>query len=343
MKMQKFRLALIGFGNVGQGLASILAERSELIQRDYGVEISIVAVCDLNKGSIADPDGLDPEKLVTHVEREGDLRNFPGCYRGWDVEQTIADIKADVLVELSYTDLETGEPASSHMRLALERGMHVCSANKGPVTLHFPELLQLSEKHGGKIGVEGTVMSGTPSLRLGFALKAAGIDRIQGVLNGTSNFMLGEMESGASYEQALTVAQEKGYAEADPTGDVDGHDAAAKVVILANLIMDSPLSLANVEVSGIRALDADRVKASAKAGNHWKLVASLTRDDRGRIIANVQPMELAPDHPLSSVGGATNAICYNTQLLGDVMLTGPGAGRIETGFAIIEDVLSFAS
>lgn len=339
--MQEFRLALIGFGNVGQGLAAILAERAELIRRDSGADIRIVAICDLYKGSIADPEGLNPGDLLAHLQREGDIKDFPARYKGWDAAATISDSGANVLVELAYTDLQTGEPALSHMRQALGRGMHVCTTNKGPVALHFPELLRLSREHGGKIGVEGTVMSGTPSLLLGTGLTAAGIESIQGILNGTTNFILGEMESGTSYEQALRLAQEQGYAEADPGGDVDGHDAAAKAVILANLFMDTPLRLADVDVTGIRGLDADRVKTSAEMGKHWKLVATLNRDKAGQVVARVEPMELQSDHPLAAVGGVTNAVVYYTDLLGKVILTGPGAGRTETGYAIIGDLLSF--
>ena len=172
--------------------------------------------------------------------------------REFDARETIEKSGANVLVELSFTDLKTGEPALSHMIQALESGMNVSTTNKGPAALHFPKLLQLSKTHGGQIGVEGTVMSGTPTLALGMEmLAAAGISRVQGLLNGTTNYILGEMENGADYADALKDAQAKGYAEADPAGDVDGHDAAAKVVILANLVMAQSMTMDDVSCTGI--------------------------------------------------------------------------------------------
>ena len=249
---------------------------------------------------------------------------------------------ANVLVELAFTDLKTGEPALSHMIQALEAGMHVSSTNKGPAALHFPKLLELSKAHGGQIGVEGTVMSGTPALAMGNnMLAAAGITRIQGILNGTTNYMLGEMENGADYADALKDAQAKGYAEADPAGDVDGHDAAAKVVILANLMMDQKMTMADVSCIGISGITRTEIESAQTKNQRWKLIGTIENVD-GQIQGSVKPVKLDSTHPLYGVGGATNAITYSTDLLGDVTLIGPGAGRIETGYAIIGDILSFS-
>jgi homoserine dehydrogenase len=245
-------------------------------------------------------------------------------------------------VELSFTDLKTGEPALSHMTQALTLGMNISTANKGPAALHFPKLLELSKAHGGEIGVEGTVMSGTPTLGLGLnMLAAAGVTRIQGILNGTTNYILGEMEKGADYLDALKDAQSKGYAEADPTGDVEGHDAAVKVVILANLIMNQSMTMVDVDCTGISGLTSADV-ASAKAANQrWKLIGTLEIVN-GEVQGSVKPVKVDSNHPLYGIGGATNAITYSTDTLGDVTLIGPGAGRKETGYAIIGDILSFA-
>ena len=176
-----YKLALIGFGNVGQGLAEILSQKAPLLREKFDADIRIVAICDLYKGSIADPDGFDPGALLHHINEMGDLKEFPAANEGWDASETIKNSGANVLVELSFTDLKTGEPALSHIVLALESGMNVSTTNKGPAALHFPKLLELSKTHGGKIGVEGTVMSGTPTLALGMnMLAAAGVNRIQG-------------------------------------------------------------------------------------------------------------------------------------------------------------------
>ena len=338
--MQTYRLALIGFGNVGQGLAHILAERGEQLAQRHGATFQIVAVSDLLKGSVYEPNGLRPGALLDAVQQDGNLANVTARYQGWDALQTITDSDADIVLEMSYTDLETGEPALSHIRKALATGRHVVTTNKGPTALHFPELRALAEANGVEIGVEGTVMSGTPALRLGQELLAgAGVRRVLGILNGTTNYILTQMEAGATYEEALAEAQEKGYAEADPTGDVEGHDAAGKVVILANLLMDLPLTMRDVTTEGITGLTPQDIAAARDAGKRWKLIGTVEKTDDD-YKASVRPMQLPLSHPLASVGGATNAITYTTDLLGDVSLVGPGAGRIETGYALLGDMLA---
>lgn len=346
--MKHYRLAMIGFGNVGQGLAQILQERGAALAQQHGVAFQIVAVSDLLKGSVYDPQGLDVAALLAAV---GDgagagngkpLAGVPAPHHGWDALRTIGESNADIVLEMSYTDLETGEPALTHVRHALQNGKHVVTTNKGPTALHFPELQRLAQENGVTLGVEGTVMSGTPTLRLGMELLAgAGIRRVQGILNGTTNYILTQMEAGASYEEALAEAQEKGYAEADPSGDVEGHDAAGKVVILANLLLDLPLTMADVACEGITALTPQEIRAAQEAGERWKLIGMAARTENG-YEASVRPTRLPLSHPLASVSGATNAITYTTDLLGEVTLVGPGAGRVETGYALLGDMLAIA-
>ena len=338
--MKRYRLALIGFGNVGQGLVHILKERGDELARRHGAEFRIVAISDLLKGSVYDPDGLDPSGLLNAVETDGTLKAVEAPHRGWDAQQTIAESNADIVLEMSYTDLETGEPALTHIREALQRGRHVVTTNKGPTALYFPELKALAREHKAEIGVEGTVMSGTPALRLGMELlSGAGVRRVQGILNGTTNYILTEMEAGATYEEALAQAQEKGYAEADPTADVEGHDAAGKVVILANLLMDLPLTMEDVACEGITGLTPQDIATAREEDQRWKLIGTVEQKDGG-YTASVRPTRLPLAHPLASVSGATNAITYQTDLLGEVTLVGPGAGRIETGYALLGDMLA---
>jgi homoserine dehydrogenase len=335
-----YKIAIIGFGNVGQGLTQILSDKYALLKQRFGVDISIVAVCDLYKGSVADPDGLDPNMLLINLALEGDLKNVQAKYSGWNAQETIDNSGADILIELAYTDLKTGEPALSHVKQALNNGMHVSMTNKGPVALAFPELRDIAKKNNVQIGIEGTVMSGTPSLALGNEmLLAASITKIQGILNGTTNYILGEMAAGLDYQLALTQAQALGYAEANPTGDVDGHDAAAKVVILGNLFMDLALTLSDVDCTGISQISTEDIAKASAQNKQWKLIGTVAKTDTG-FIASVKPEMVAQNHPLASISGATNAITYSTELLGDITLIGPGAGRLETGYAVIEDILS---
>jgi homoserine dehydrogenase len=335
----EYRLAIIGFGNVGQGFAEILRDHGARLLEQFGVRFRIVGVSDNLKGSIHDPAGFDPGDLLDAVRLSGNLGGVDAPDRGWDGAEMATRSSADVVVELSYTDLETGEPATSHIKAALKSGKHVVTTNKGPVALHYAELAELAKERGLEIGVEGTVMSGTPTVLNGMnLLRAAGIKRVQGILNGTCNYILTQMEQGSTYEDALQGAQDKGYAEADPTGDVEGFDAAGKVVILANLLMGVSLGMDDVDRTGISGLTPADISTARDAGERWKLIGTLEPSDGG-VLASVRPERVPLTHPLASVGGATNAVTYSTELLGDVTLVGPGAGRLETGYAVLVDLL----
>jgi homoserine dehydrogenase len=341
--MRSYRLALIGFGNVGQGFAEILRDQGPELARQFDIDLKIVAISDPLKGSVYRPEGLAPAALLETVQAGRSLETLEAVAHGWDAQRTIAESNADAIVELSYTDLKTGEPARSHIRQALERGLHAVTTNKGPIALHYPELSDLARRKGVQIGIEGTVMSGTPTLRLGSELlAAAGISQVQGIVNGTTNYILTQMENGATYANALAEAQAKGYAEADPTGDVEGFDAAGKVVILANVLMGAALTMNDVDRQGIAKLTPADIDSARAAGERWKLIASVEKTPGGEIKASVRPTRLPVTHPLASVSGATNAVTFSTALLGDVTLIGPGAGRLATGYAILGDLLAIA-
>ncbi len=338
--MNTYRLALIGFGNVGQGLAKILLNRGSWLKNHFDAKFLIVAVSDLHKGSCYDPDGLSISELLESVDNTNGLEEVAAPQLGWNSLQTIRESNADFIIEISYTDLETGEPALTHTRAALQSGKHVVTTNKGPIALYFPELIDLARKHNVEIGVEGTVMSGTPVLRVGMdIMEGAVITRLKGIFNGTTNYILTQMETGISYNEALLKAQTLGYAEANPDGDVQGHDAAGKVVILANLLLNIPLRMRDVPCRGITHLTPEDIISVSKSKERWKLIGTLDKTDNG-CDARVQPELVPHNHPLYSVSGVTNAITYTTELLGDVTLIGPGAGRIETGYALLEDMLA---
>jgi homoserine dehydrogenase len=240
---------------------------------------------------------------------------------------------------VTWTDLRTGQPAIDHIRTAFEAGKHVVTSNKGPVALAYHQLNRLAETHGVQWGIEGTLMSGTPALRLArTALAGCHIHEVRGILNGTTNFILTRMESGASYATALAEAQALGYAEADPSADVEGHDALGKLLILAAVVMGAPLTKEQVTCQGITRLTPEDIQHARAEGKRWKLIAHLRRVGN-RLEASVGPQALPYANPLAGVSGATNAITYVTDLLGEVTLVGPGAGRRETGFALLADLL----
>jgi homoserine dehydrogenase len=256
--------------------------------------------------------------------------------------KTIRETNADVVIEVTPTDIRTGEPAISHIRAALAVGKHVVTTNKGPVVLAMRELLELAAANEVQFRYEGTVMSGTPVLNVGQRFFAGNrIDRIRGILNGTTNYILTQMESGKSYGDALKEAQRLGYAETKPDADVLGHDALGKVVILANRLMGANLRVGDVSCEGITGITAEHVARSAAAGKRWKLIGEARREG-DRVIGSVAPRELPSSDPLAHVQGVTNAITFTTALLGDVTIEGPGAGKKETGFALLSDLLEIA-
>jgi homoserine dehydrogenase len=340
------KLALIGFGTVGQGFAEILLDKQDMLAATAGVHFQIVAISDLLKGSLYHPAGLDPATLLEAVRRTGNLKDYPpspALVTGWDSLRTIRDCNADTVVEVSWTDVQTGQPAIDHVKAALESGKNAVLTNKGPVALAYHELADLAKTHGVRFCFEGTVMSGTPAIRLAQdALAGCVILEVRGILNGTTNFILTQMEMGQSYPEALVEAQRRGYAEADPTADVEGWDAAGKVVILANVLMDGWLSVADVDRTGITSLTPADVEAAQVAGERWKLIAHVYREG-DMVKASVKPTRVPMSHPLAGVGGATNACTFTTDLLGDVTLVGPGAGRLETGYAVLGDLLDIVS
>jgi homoserine dehydrogenase len=337
--MQTVRLALIGFGNVGQGLVQILYNKGDTYAENFGLRFIIVAITDLVYGSAYNPEGLDLLPLLKISSEHGNLSQLPSQGNRWDALTMISQCNADVIIELSYTNFETGEPAISHIRAALGMQKHVITSNKGPIALKYQELAELARAKKVKIGVEGTVMSGTPALNLGTKLLAGTeIRRIEGILNGTTNFILTKMGNGASYAEALAEAQARGYAEADPTGDVEGFDTAGKLVILSSTIMRTPLDIKQIDRVGITDITEKEIEQAKQNGFKWKLIGKLEKLEQG-VRASVKPVCLPPSHPLANVDEVTNAITFNTDLLGDITLIGPGAGRMETGYAIICDLL----
>lgn len=342
---QTHKLALIGFGTVGQGLAEILLEKGDALERRYGVRFQIVAVSDLMKGSLYQASGLDIATLLDVVRRTGKLDEYPanrGLFTGLNSLETIRRSNADTVVEVSWTDVQTGQPAISHVEAAFEAGKNAVLTNKGPVALAYHKLAGLAAEKGVQFRFEGTVMSGTPALRLAQqALAGCDINQIQGILNGTTNYILTQMEGGQSYADALAEAQRLGYAEADPTADVEGWDAANKVVILANVLMGARLTVNDVDRAGISGVTLADVEAAKAAGERWKLIGRAWQEG-GEIRASVQPTRMPLSHPLAGVSGAVNAVTFSTDLLGDATLVGPGAGRLETGFAVLGDLLDIA-
>lgn len=336
----KHKIGILGFGTVGQGICEILLEKKDYLKKKYGFKFDIVAVADFKFGNVYNPKGLDIPLMLKEAAAG---KKFSKDVVDWDNKKIIKKSNTTVWCELTYTDLKTGGPAIEHVKTALESGKHIVTSNKGPAALQYPKMKKLADKNGVKFMIEGTVVAGTPVINLTSGpLAGCSISKIRGILNGTTNYMLTEMEKGMGYDEVLKVAQEKGYAEADPTGDVEGYDARAKVTILANIVMGAGISIDDVPCQGITKITPADIEKAKKEGKRWKLIGSVEMKD-GKVDASVKPEMVDLAHPLAGVMGATNALTFSTDLLGDVTIVGPGAGKIETGFSILTDLLAIHS
>jgi homoserine dehydrogenase len=331
-------IALIGFGSVGQGFATLLRDKSGELAEQYGFRPRLVAVITRSRGSLYHANGLDPDALLRAMN-DGGLASYPdedGLRRDLTSEEALAYPDINVMVEVSPTNLQTGQPALALCYAALDEGKHVVLANKGPVALDYAELMAYAGRVRRRVLFEGTVMGGTPAIRVALeSLAGCKITRVRGIINGTTNYMLTQMEQGRAYGEVLAEAKRLGYAESDPSGDVDGWDAAGKLLILANALFGRMFTLAELNVSGISGLTPEAIKQAAAEGMRWKLIAEATPDGGSVALA-----KLPLSHPLAGVSGTTNAVTFSTDLLGDVTVVGPGAGGVETGFAILADLLA---
>jgi homoserine dehydrogenase len=344
--MHTSRLILVGFGVVGQGFARLLAEKQTFLQERYGADLRLVGVANARHGLIYDEAGLRLPTLLELAAEKRPLSDYPGapCYS--TALDGILTIDADVLVEVSPTNLRDAQPALDHMRAALARNMHVVTANKGPGALAASELFALAREHGVQLRMESAVMAGTPvlsTIREGMA--GATITAVRGILNGTTNYILTAMSGGQDYAGALANAQAQGYAETDPTADVEGFDAVAKTMILAALVFGQPLSVEDVNRQGITGVTQQHVQAASDAGARIKLIASLRRHagqdgQSATLEASVQPEALPLSDPLARVDGAMNALTIEADTLSSVTIIGPGAGGIETAQGLLADVLA---
>src|SRR5436305_10917296 len=259
--MKNLRLSIIGFGTVGQGLAELLATKRALLKQDYGLTVTLVSVANARHGFIYRDEGLDIPTLLELAAKRRPLSEHAGVRHWANALEGLQATGGDVVAEVTGTNLRDAEPGISHIRAGLEQGMHVITANKGPGALAGAELFSLAQQHSVQLRMEATVMAGTPvlsTIREGMA--GANVTAIRGILNGTTNYILSAMATGRDYAEVLTEAQALGYAEADPTADVEGYDAVAKTLILSALVFGRSLKPHEVTRQGITAITREQVQ-----------------------------------------------------------------------------------
>jgi len=328
------RIILIGCGVVGQSFARIINRREAELVRDYGFHPRVVAMVDRG-GAAMNPRGLDLEKMLALKGKEGTVAASRKYGRlAMSALEVIESVEAEVMVEATPTNIKDGEPGISHIKTAFKTGKHVVTTNKGPLALALPALTELADYNKVHLRFSGTVGAGTPVLEL--AKKCLLGDRIvsiRGILNGTTNYILTEMdEKHITFQQALGKAQKLGYAETDPSMDIDGIDAACKLVILANWIMNKKVTLKDASIQGIRNVTLQDLEEAAKRNCTIKLIGSINDN------LKIKPTEISRHNPLS-VGGVLNAVTFVSEFAGEETIIGRGAGGMETASAILRDLL----
>ncbi len=327
------RIILCGFGIVGQSFAKLLLSRSEDLYAKHGLKPRIVGVFD-SKGSAASSAGIDLNRLLETKKKYGNIRKYHNKEKQANGLDMINGMEAEVLIETTPSNYKDAEPGMSHIVTAMKKGLHVITVNKGPLALAFPSLIELATYNQVQLRFSGTVGGGTPILDYAKnSLRGERIVSFQGILNGTTNYILTNMAAGGTtFKAALADAKKKGYVEADESLDIDGFDAAAKLVILANWIMDMKVTIKDIKRKGIRHVTTDDIKKAAKNNSAVKLIASCDR------YLEVSPREIPLDDPLC-VNGTLNAITFNSEHSGQQTIIGRGAGGMETASSILRDLL----
>lgn len=333
------RLAIIGFGNVGKEFARMLVSKRDWLLSDRGLDIEVLMISTKTKGSLISKRAIDLEKALRYLEERGSFAGYgPECTDASPLK-LIKECEADLMVELTTLNIESGQPAIDHINAALEVGMDVITANKGPVAWAYKELRNTARSMGVHFRFEGTVMDGTPVFNLvEKTLPGCEVLGIRGILNSTSNFVLDMMSKGKSMEEAIKQAQVRGFAEADPSLDIDGWDAAAKITALANVLMEADANPKEVQRKGITEIRPEDIQKASRDNKKIKQVASATVGDAG-VSLKVEPVTIGPGDPFWSVDGTSSAITIKTDLMGDLTMIESSPTVTQTAYAIFSDML----
>jgi homoserine dehydrogenase len=340
-KQRLVKLAVVGLGNIGRRFLQVLVDKSEHLRAQYGLTFQVVGAAD-SRGAAVDPAGLDLARIIALKEQGRSVAEYPQRGQpGMLPLDVVQQADADALCEASPVDLKTGEPGLSCMRAAMGKGMHVVTPNKGPLVLAYGELTTLAKEQGVRLLFCGTVAGGLPAINLGQRdLAGATIHLLEALPNLTTSFILDKMTQGMTYAEALAAAQAQGCAEADPTLDVEGWDAANKLVILANSVLGTPTTLDDVDVQGITGVTLQDLEAAKAQDQVIKLVATAARREDGRYALAVAPTPLPASHPLARLSGQQMGIVYHTDIYGVISACILEESPVPSAATMLRDLLS---
>ncbi len=337
MRCETISLILVGYGHVGREFFELQLEKRTLIRKRYGLDIGVFAVVEVD-GVVASKKFLDKTSLPPGPA--SGLKGNPLWKQNYPLDALLRAREPGVLIECTPTNLSTGEPGLTHIRTGLDLGWHVAAANKGPLVVDFMGLHQKAKENHVALKFGGATAAALPTLDVGlYSLAGAEVISIEGVLNGTTNFILTRMAEGRSYREALHDAQAVGIAERDPSLDVEGWDTAAKLLLISNTVMGSSFTLQDINVEGITDITIETVRAALGEGKALKLLGRANKK-QGQFRAEVSPAVLAPDHPLFGVSGTEKGITFFTDTMGTVTVTGGKSDPRGAAAALLKDIVN---
>ena len=332
-------IGLIGFGGVGQALIKLLIDKESYLLQQYNLKINVKYIIKSN-GGIYNASGINLSEILKVIDENINIT----CHNEWKDNLNINDIidnnDIDTLVELTSTNIETGEPGLTHIRKSLENNINVVTGNKGPILLDYKKLKVLADNNNVELKVGCTTGGALPSINGGiYDIAGSKIQSIEGVLNGTTNYILSKMANdNVDYKEALLEAQKVGIAESDPSLDVLGYDTASKIIILSNVLMNSDLKLEDLKINGIEEVRLDNIEKAKVMGNKIKLIGKVYKKDN-LVKGYVTPIEIDENHPLYCVDYKNKGIYYKTDTLGDISIIGGASGTMNAAASILRDII----
>jgi homoserine dehydrogenase len=341
--MRTVPLWLIGFGNVGRAFARMLLKKRELLEKDYQINFIVTAISTGQHGTAIDRDGIDLVKALRFIENRLPLQELSQASPNLSLSEIIRQSGAEVMLENTPVNYTDGQPALNHISTGLNAGMHAITANKGAVLHGYQSLIELASKQNKQFLFESSVMDGAPIFSLfRKTLPALELNGFEGILNSCTNLLLERMEDGETLDSALDFARSIGITETDPSGDIDGWDAAIKVTLLVNVLMNSPIKLDEVNRKGIRTIQLTELQAAKKEGLKWKLVCRANKEG-GKVTASVAPEKVSPKSPLFSVNGTSSFILFKTDSLPGLGILESNPGPDTTAYGLLSDLLTIYS
>ncbi len=339
--MKTVKIILCGCGGVGKEFLQLIADRSEELKDKYGLELIVLAAVDYLGAAISEK-GLPVAELVDFLKQGNQVQTLPTYGKnGISGVEVIAQMDGDVMVEATPTDLIDGGRGKDHVFAAIDRGMEIVSANKGPFVLFYDEVFRKAREKGCGLHISAAAAAALPTLDVGLTcLAGARVSSAEGILNGTTNYILSEMRNkNTAYDVALKAAQELGIAETDPSYDVEGKDTANKTVLIANSVFGKTFGLADISVEGITKVTPEEIENATANGKVIKLIGTAEMVD-GNVLLSVGPKVLDEAHPLALVNGSEKAITYMTDTMGSITVMGGKSSPIGAAAAVLKDLIN---